>query len=108
MDLGLSGKRALVLGASRGLGAAIARTLAAEGAAVIAAARSTDVTDGWIAALPADQRSRVVAAKLDLADLGSVDALADRLVAEGGVDILIGNSGGPPPARRAMPSATTG
>ncbi|MGN6096952.1 MAG: SDR family oxidoreductase [Bosea sp. (in: a-proteobacteria)] len=97
MDLGLVGKRALVLGASRGLGAAIARSLAAEGAHVIAAARSNDVTEGWIAALPAEQRARVRAAKLDLADLASVDALADKLVAEGGVDILVGNSGGPPP-----------
>ncbi|SKB75625.1 3-oxoacyl-[acyl-carrier protein] reductase, partial [Bosea thiooxidans] len=97
MDLGLVGKRALVLGASRGLGAAIAQTLAAEGATVIAAARGTDVTESWIAALPAEQRGRVSAAKLDLADLASVEALADRLAAEGGVDILIGNSGGPPP-----------
>ncbi|MCV9939015.1 SDR family oxidoreductase [Boseaceae bacterium BT-24-1] len=97
MDLGLVGKRALVLGASRGLGATIARTLAAEGANVIAAARSTDLTEAWIAALPADQRGRVSAAKLDLAALDSVDVLADQLLAEGGVDILIGNSGGPPP-----------
>ena len=97
MDLGLVGKRALVLGASRGLGAVIAQTLAAEGATVIAAARSSDVTDSWIAGLPADRRGRASAAKLDLADIASVDALADRLIAEGGVDILIGNSGGPPP-----------
>ncbi len=40
MDLGIKGKRALVLGASRGLGAAIAKSLAAEGADVIAAARN--------------------------------------------------------------------
>ncbi|SDG72723.1 SDR family oxidoreductase [Bosea robiniae] len=97
MDLGLLGKRALVLGASRGLGAVIAQTLAAEGATVIAAARSSDATESWIAGLPADQRGRASAAKLDLTDLFSVDALAEKLIAEGGVDILIGNSGGPPP-----------
>jgi len=97
MDLGLTGKRALVLGASRGLGAEIARTLAAEGATVIAAARSTDATEDWIAGLPAEQRVRASAARLDLSDLASVDALADGLIAAGGVDILIGNSGGPPP-----------
>lgn len=97
MDLGLVGKRALVLGASRGLGAMIAQTLAAEGATVIAAARSTDVTENWIAGLPAGQRGRASATKLDLADIASVDALADKLIAEGGIDILIGNSGGPPP-----------
>lgn len=97
MDLGLSGKRALVLGASRGLGAVIAQTLAAEGATVIAAARSSDATESWIAGLPAEQRGRASAARLDLADIASVDALAEKLIAEGGVDILIGNSGGPPP-----------
>ncbi|KFC70093.1 putative short-chain reductase/dehydrogenase [Bosea sp. LC85] len=97
MDLGINGKRALVLGASRGLGATIARTLAAEGVTVIAAARNQDALSAWIGELPAEQRSRVVAAKLDLADIASIDALADRLIAEGGVDILIGNSGGPPP-----------
>jgi 3-oxoacyl-[acyl-carrier protein] reductase len=97
MDLGLAGKRALVLGASRGLGAVIAQTLVAEGATVIAAARGSDATGSWIASLPAGQRERASAAKLDLADIASVDALADKLIAEGGVDILIGNSGGPPP-----------
>jgi len=42
MDLQISGKKALVLGASRGLGAAIAEGLAAEGVKVFAAARSID------------------------------------------------------------------
>ncbi len=98
MDLGLANKRALVIGASRGLGAAIARSLVQEGATVIAAARHTDVIEAWIADLPADLQSRVRPARLDLADLASVDALIDRIAGEGGVDILVGNSGGPPPA----------
>lgn len=97
MDLGLHGKRALVLGASRGLGAQIARTLAAEGATVIAAARNQEALAAWIGALPAEQRERVSAAALDLSDIASVDALADTLLTAGGVDILIANSGGPPP-----------
>lgn len=97
MDLGLAGKRALVLGASRGLGATIARTLAAEGAKVVAAARNQDALAGWIDALPPEQRARVAPAKLDLAEVSSVDALIASLQASGGVDILIGNSGGPPP-----------
>lgn len=97
MHLGLDNKRALVVGASRGLGAAIARTLAAEGATVVAAARRTDAIEAWMAELPAEVRGRISAARLDLADLASVDALADRLAAAGGVDILICNSGGPPP-----------
>lgn len=92
MDLGLTGKRALVLGASRGLGKAIAMSLAAEGATVIAAARSLDKITAWAAGNPL-----VHPVQLDLADIASVDALADSLLAQGGVDIVVNNSGGPPP-----------
>jgi 3-oxoacyl-[acyl-carrier protein] reductase len=90
MDLGLKGKRALVLGASRGLGAAIAQTLAAEGAIVIAAARSH--TDAPITATPGD----LIPRRLDVASLASVDAICDTLLPEG-IDVLVNNSGGPPP-----------
>lgn len=96
MDLGLTSRRALVLGASRGLGAAIADTLATEGAMVIAAARSADVTAARIATLPAEVAARIRPVAVDLADRASVDALADALLAEGGVDILVLNGGGPP------------
>lgn len=92
MDLGLNGRRALVLGASRGLGAAVARTLAAEGAEVVAAARKVDKIAAWIAAC--DHAARISAEQIDMADIASVDALLDRL---GSVDILILNAGGPPP-----------
>ncbi|CAH1656783.1 MULTISPECIES: SDR family oxidoreductase [unclassified Chelatococcus] len=98
MDLGLSGKRALVLGASRGLGAAIARTLAVEGADVVAASRNLDKITSWTEALPADVRARVTPAAIDLFDVASVEALATAMAAKGGVDILVNNSGGPPPA----------
>ncbi len=97
MDLGLNGKTALVMGASRGLGAASARTLALEGAKVIAAARTVADIEAWRATLPADVQARVEAVRLDGADLASVDALADHALAAGGVDILVGNTGGPPP-----------
>jgi 3-oxoacyl-[acyl-carrier protein] reductase len=89
MDLGLEGKKALVLGASRGLGAAIAKALAAEGATVFGAARNIDAIDalgGSIASIP-----------LDLSQRESVDALVSRIASEGGVDVLINNSGGPVP-----------
>lgn len=98
MDLGLHDKRALVLGASRGLGAAIARTLASEGASVIAAARNVAATDAWVSQCPEEVRSRIFAASLDLSDLASVESLMTVLRDAGGIDILIGNSGGPPPA----------
>lgn len=86
MDLGISGKTALVLGASRGLGAAIAAALAAEGVIVYAAARTAS-------SIPASENIRPVA--VDLADPASVDALIETVRAMGGVDILVNNSGGP-------------
>lgn len=101
MDLGLSGKRALVLGASRGLGAAVARNLAREGASVIAAARSEADTRAWIAQEAPDVAARLSAARLDLADRATVDALVDALLQDGGVDIVVNNSGGPPPGPAA-------
>ncbi|QYX56211.1 SDR family oxidoreductase [Roseovarius sp. SCSIO 43702] len=95
MDLGLTGKRALVLGASRGLGAAIARVLAEEGAEVVAAARSEDKIRDW-----ADGTDgKVTALGLDLSDAGAIDAALDDLLAEGGIDIVVNNAGGPPPGK---------
>jgi 3-oxoacyl-[acyl-carrier protein] reductase len=90
MDLGLQNKRALVLGASRGLGAAIARLLAAEGAIVIAAARTQP--NAPLVNTP----GAVIPRRLDVGDLASIDALCDALLPDG-VDILVNNSGGPPP-----------
>lgn len=98
MELGLSGRKALVLGASRGLGAAIAQALVMEGATVYAAARSTERIDEWVATLPADRRGAVTPVRLDLADLSSVEALAQRIEGAGGVDLLVNNSGGPAPS----------
>lgn len=92
MDLELTGKRALVLGSSRGLGMAIAKSLAFEGATVLAAARSRDKIDAW-----ADGIENVQPVALDIADIAQIDALADQLLAEGGVDITVNNGGGPPP-----------
>jgi 3-oxoacyl-[acyl-carrier protein] reductase len=80
MNLGLKGKRALVMGASKGLGRSIADALAAEGAALVISGR--------------DQASLDVAAK-ELVALGAASCIA--IAAMGGVDILIQNHGGPPP-----------
>ncbi len=97
MELGLSGRRALVLGASKGLGGAIAQGLAREGATVIAAARNVSAIEAWAGELGEAGR-KVTAMPLDLFDLASVEALVAAVLAEGGVDILVNNSGGPPPA----------
>ncbi|MCH2164531.1 MAG: SDR family oxidoreductase [Marinovum sp.] len=92
MDLRIKGKRALVLGASSGLGMAIARSLAAEGVVVFAAARSHEKINAW-----ADGIENVHAVQLDLGDISQVDAVVDMLLKNGGVDIIVNNGGGPPP-----------
>lgn len=97
MDLGLTGKRALVLGASKGLGRAIAEGLSREDAHVIAAARNTDAIANWASGLGAGA-GPVSSARLDLADFVSVETLVADVLRQGGVDILVNNSGGPPPA----------
>jgi 3-oxoacyl-[acyl-carrier protein] reductase len=97
MDLGLSGKTALVLGASSGLGRAIALGLAAEGANVAVAARN----EAALAALAGEIEAlgvRALAVRWDLADLSVIDANVAAVEASlGAVDILINNTGGPPP-----------
>ena len=93
MDLGIAGKRALVLGASRGLGRAIATALAAEGAEVVLAARNRERLAEVAAAI---KTPRARAEIVDLADEASVNGLAQRLLEAGGVDILVNNTGGPP------------
>ncbi|WP_131194574.1 SDR family oxidoreductase [Lichenihabitans psoromatis] len=97
MDLGLSDKRVLVLGASKGLGQAIALAMVAEGATVMAAARSVERIETWRAALPPDAAARVSVHEVDLAEMASVDRLVDAVLAAGGADVLINNGGGPAP-----------
>jgi 3-oxoacyl-[acyl-carrier protein] reductase len=97
MDLGLTGKTALVLGAGGGLGSAIAATLAREGARVALG----DIDEAGIArtaeAITAAGGEALPLA-FDLADLsaieGRISAIEDRL---GPVDVLVNNTGGPPP-----------
>ena len=92
MDLGLSGRRALVAGASRGLGRAVSLELAAEGAAVVAVARNLDKLRDLSAAAPT-QSGSITPHVCDLADATAIGRLADVL---GNLDILVLNGGGPP------------
>lgn len=91
MDLGLTDQRYLVCGASRGLGAAVARSLAAEGARVALAARASDD----LQAVAANTRGTAVVADLSSSD-GPATAVRDAVAALGGLDGLLVNSGGPP------------
>jgi 3-oxoacyl-[acyl-carrier protein] reductase len=95
MDFELTSRRALVLGASRGLGAAIARVLAVEGAEVIAASRSGHID--WAKDLAPDVQSRIVPVTLDLDNAATCKAAVADLLSRGAIDILVNNSGGPPP-----------
>lgn len=94
MDLGLAGLRALVTGGSDGIGAGIARALAAEGARVSVAARASDRLTATATAIGAE------AIAVDLSTVeGPAQAVASAVDALGGLDLLVVNSGGPPPGR---------
>jgi 3-oxoacyl-[acyl-carrier protein] reductase len=103
MDLGIDGRHALVTGASRGLGRAIALSLAGEGANVVAVARNRERLDELAAATPPGRGSISVRA-CDLSDAAAIDSLADLLAA---VDILVVNTGGPPPGPVALTTDAT-
>lgn len=93
MDLGLKGKVAVVTGASVGIGQAIAKGLAAEGAHVVLAARSRDKLEAARAAV-AEQGGKAVAVACDVATAEGCDRLvAATSEAFGGADILINNAG---------------
>ena len=100
MDFGLRGKTALVMGGGGGLGRAIAKALAAEGANIAVAGVGVTSIDGTLAELGGIGLGVV----WDFADLSVIDANISKTEAElGPVDILINNTGGPPPASAAGP-----
>jgi len=98
MDLGIAGKRALVIGASRGLGAAIASELLAEGCSVVVTSRDPGKPFPWRNALSPELTKRVALQPLDLARQASIEEFCKNLLDEGGVDIIVNNSGGPKPS----------
>jgi 3-oxoacyl-[acyl-carrier protein] reductase len=93
MNIDLTGRTAVVPGSSSGLGLAVARALAAQGANVVMAARRGDVVRR-----EAEQLPNAVGVELDLADADATDVLVRQAEAAfGQVDIVVPNSGGPPP-----------
>lgn len=97
----LVGSRALVTGASRGIGAAIARRLAGQGADVVLTARSSDAIDRLAEELR-ESGVRALAVPADATDRDALQRLVGRIAEEfGGLEILVNNAGVLPSASRA-------
>jgi 3-oxoacyl-[acyl-carrier protein] reductase len=93
MDLGIDGRVALVMGASRGIGRGIAAALAREGARVAIASRSQEKIEEAASAIEGDVTPFVS----DASDIDGLAGLADEVAAAlGPVEILVANTGGPP------------
>jgi 3-oxoacyl-[acyl-carrier protein] reductase len=93
VKLGLENRVALVMGASRGIGKAIAAALAGEGAKVAIASRSAEKLEGAVAEIGED----VTPFTADAADLDRLTALPSEVEAKlGPIEILVLNTGGPP------------
>jgi 3-oxoacyl-[acyl-carrier protein] reductase len=106
MKIGLKGKRALVLGASKGLGFGIAKGLAEEGASVAIASRTVE-TAGAAAKTIGAKGFGAKGFACDTGKLDQVEALHAAVTKElGGVDVLVLNSGGPPPGGAQGVSST--
>jgi NAD(P)-dependent dehydrogenase (short-subunit alcohol dehydrogenase family) len=94
MDLELSGRTAVVTGASRGIGLAVVRTLLGEGVRVVATSRGRtpdlDELEGELLHVPADLMDPDAPAEV----------IARAVEAFGGLDVLVNNAGGPPPGSR--------
>jgi 3-oxoacyl-[acyl-carrier protein] reductase len=97
MDLGLTGKRALVVGGNRGIGLGIARALAEEGADVLIAARDEARLAAAATELRATARGKIASTELDLQKSNELAGFAERITKSfGPIDILINNTGGSP------------
>jgi 3-oxoacyl-[acyl-carrier protein] reductase len=97
MDLGLKGKRAIVMAASRGLGYASALGLAREGCHLVICSRDRQKIDAAAEAIRAATGARVTALVADVSSAAEAARLVDTAVSEyGGVEIVVHNAGGPP------------
>ena len=98
MELGIVGRRALVTGASSGLGLSTARALAADGVSLVIAARSAEKLANALTTIQPKYGAKIHSLTADVSDLDQIQRLIDATnELLGGIDILIANAGGPPP-----------
>jgi 3-oxoacyl-[acyl-carrier protein] reductase len=95
MDLNLTGRHALVCGASEGIGRAAAHELALLGADVTVLARRADVLQAVVESLPRSRSQRHGLIAVDMADTDALRAEVENLVARAPARILVNNTGGP-------------
>ena len=97
MDLGLTGKVAMVAGASRGLGFAVARALAIEGATVSIASRQASSIQDAAKRIGAEVGRPALGAAVDMRQAADLESWHKETVSRfGGVDLVFVNTGGPP------------
>ena len=92
--LGLQGKTAIVTGAGRGLGKAMAKSLAQAGAQVVCAARTQEQIDGTVSEITSDG-GQAIAVQTDVTSSAQIDSLVAACIEQyGQLDIMIANAGG--------------
>lgn len=97
MDLGLKGKVALLLAASKGLGRASAAALAAEGTLITIGARNRQALEQAAREIQLESGSRILAVPTDVTKVAELEAIVETTIHEfGRIDILVNNAGGPP------------
>ena len=93
MDLGIAGKTALVLGASQGIGRAIAETLAEEGANLVLVARSADALEMLAGSLSDKYGIEATPVAADLSNAAEVEILCSQVSETYRPDMLVNNAG---------------
>ncbi|MDH4031003.1 MAG: SDR family oxidoreductase [Chromatiales bacterium] len=106
MSLELTGRRALVCGASRGIGKATAEALSGAGARVIVAARDGHRLDQVVAGLPRPAGQEHESLQVDFDDSPGVESRLAGLARSGAVHIVVNNSGGPPAGTASQAEVT--
>jgi 3-oxoacyl-[acyl-carrier protein] reductase len=97
MDFKLNNKVAVVLASSKGLGKAIATTLALEGATVVIASRNADELNATAEEIKANSNAQVIAVPTDVSKAEDAAKLINQVGGQfGRIDILVNNAGGPP------------